>query len=335
MRSNRVLRRHASQCHAGLIATTRASTLPTSTGPFRQRALSAQRHAPRRRRLALHCIAVALAELTTVRTARGQLGIESLFKDVNDVSFFFSCWSARSAIMTAGNCPSGRHGFGVEVTYDLGRLPFQKSAQVKRVDTTWTGGTASCETPIDASGKSGGPCRYEATYVLKQTTTPPVRYIGVEFGFGYSQFSGFRSAVPGLEINGSVREFPSAAIYGSLNVGDAGPILSNLSPYIGLRSGLVQLVNASLYDRYSADTLTSYSGAGTTFQAGVAGGIAYSVGGRVNVYYEGQYNYRRFPSVQWAASGSPRVRTVFPRDLSFSGPSHSVGVQFRIRNPAP
>ena len=46
----------------------------------------------------------------------------------------------------------------------------------------------------------------------------PRSYFTLEFALGYSQFSGFGSSDPTIELRGAVRELPSASLYATLTL---------------------------------------------------------------------------------------------------------------------
>ena len=252
--------------------------------------------------------------------ARAQIGIEDLLGSVTDIDVSASCWATKSASLRSTDCPGGSNGYGVEVlwalkTIHLGRRP--------RVDTTWV------ESQKTVTVRQGRADTVTTLAMHEEEKADSSWSILVELALGYSQFSGFRSADERYDLRGTVREQPSLAFYGSLN----GPgILQHLSPYVGVRSGLIRLSDVQLFTPADGDETTAFTGSAEVFQVGGAVGIA-AEAGPVSLFVEGQLNLRRFPSIDWTAGEGGTLPGFLPRALDFSGPSISVGLQIHIREP--
>lgn len=101
---------------------------------------------------------LALASIAALpRTARAQIGIESLFKDVTDVSLFYSCWNAKGSIARE-NCPSAKSGYGIEVVYNVGKIRLPGSGET----TTPAGWSDTTRTSTCPANDQCGPARYVA-----------------------------------------------------------------------------------------------------------------------------------------------------------------------------
>jgi hypothetical protein len=250
---------------------------------------------------------------------------ENLLSSVNDVNFFFSCWHPKGNVERRGECPVGKNGYGLEVMWNLGPIPLPGSPR-KLVPE-------KCE-PTKRETTTGP----NATTVTSCTLVPAkevaLRFVHMELALGYSQFSGFQSASDSFEIVGSVRELPSVAMYGTLLLEDLGFPLGTFHPYLGVKTGLIQLNNVQLIDRGTADTLVTYAGTAQAFQLGALFGMAVSLGERVHLFIERGYLIRQFPSVQWSA-GTSKVLDTFPTTLDFSGRTITAGIQISLRDPPP
>jgi hypothetical protein len=249
---------------------------------------------------------------------------EGFLEKVTDINIFASCWNT-GGDLDRSNCP-GRNGYGIEVLWNLGRFPtspgpvVQKPTQVDvRYGQVARGqGGDSVTVLLDST----------ITYQVTTPATAADNAILLEVALGYSQFSGFGSEDSRYHLDGAVREIPSLTLYASFP--NRIPVVT---PYLGLRTGLIELRNAQLYDRVASDTVAVYSGTAQAFQLGlVAGGAVPSlVIPRTQFTAEVAYHLRRFPSVQWAKDGA-RTPSYFPRSLDFSGFSFSLGAQISLRD---
>jgi len=205
---------------------------------------------------------VALAMSILPSRASAQIGIEDLLGSVTDIDVSASCWATRSASLRSSDCPGGRNGYGVEVLWSLKTIHL---GPAPRVDTTWVPSQKTVTV-------RGGRPDTITTLVMKEEEAETTGWrLLIELALGYSQFSGFRSADERYDLRGTEREQPSLAFYGSLN----GPgILRHLSPYLGVRWGLIRLSDVQLFTPAEGDETTAYTGHAEVFQVGGALGIA-------------------------------------------------------------
>ena len=266
-------------------------------------------------------LVLVLASASVAPVALNAQGFESLVKNVSDINFFFSCWNTRGDVEQKDNCLKGQNGFGVQVSYDVTRI------RLAGTKTTAPGGwkLVRKEYSTSATGKRDSTLIYEE----KPDEVTLSQYVLVELAVGWSQFSGFKSTDPSFELKGSVREVPSLSVYGSLSSDDTTSILNRAGPYVGIRSGLIQLQNVQLLRPISADTVQVYGGSAQTFQLGLVAGLAVEVIDSVNLFIENAWQMRKFSSVQWS-NGSNTIRPEFPTQLDFSGKTLTIGVQLTL-----
>jgi len=265
-------------------------------------------------------IALASAALGAIPTpARAQIGIEDLLESVTDIAVSVTCWNTRSASLRRSDCPGEKNGYGVEVlwslkTVHLGRQP--------AVDTTWV---PSGKTVTTRQGRPDTVTTLEME--VSEAEVPGYRLL-IELGLGYSQFSGFTSSDERFDLRGTIREQPSIAFYASLE----GPgLLRHVSPYAGIRSGLIRLSDVQLFTPPEGGETTAYRGSAEVFQVG--GAIGVSAGTDVaSLFLEAQLNLRRFNSVDWTGGAGGTIPGYLPRGLDFTGPSVSLGVQLHLRD---
>jgi hypothetical protein len=171
-----------------------------------------------------------------------------------------------------------------------------------------------------ASAASGDTVTVE-TFVVVPGKDTATKYWIVELALGYSQFSGLASRDPCFELRGTVREFPSLTVYMSFD-----GYVPFATPYIGLRSGLIDVHNLQAVDGLSSTNTTVYGASPKAFEFGGIIGVAFGswmLAPRV----EYAYTKRDFPSVHWSPGTAP---TRVPRELSFTGWSVSVGLQVNL-----
>ncbi len=142
-----------------------------------------------------------------------------------------------------------------------------------------------------------------------------------EFAIGYGQVAGFYSTDASFDLRGSLRELPSASFYVTLSPDD------RISPYVGVRSGLAQLHETRIYD--AGATGPVYTADAQTFQAGLVAGAVIAVSG-MNIFAEGAYMHRNFPSVDIKGTDDNMIPSRFPRSLNFSGIYLQAGFQVGI-----
>jgi hypothetical protein len=279
--------------------------------------------------------AIVSAALIVAMPLSAQVGFESAFKDITDVNFFYSCWNTKGGL-TRSSCPSTKSGYGIEVSYDLGKFPLSRSYEVKGgwADTTRI---LPCKPPECAGGdqtRAGTVASYK-----RRGSTNPYVYLRAEFALSYSQFSGFGSSDTSFDLRGTVREIPGVALYVTLKADSAfrvrgfAPhyILDYFSPYFGIKSGLIQLSGVQALDHGPPkDSLyTTYAGASTAFQIGAAVGLVASFD-RLHIFIERTSAIRRFANVQWTGSTN-RIPKKLPTELDFTGRTVTAGVQYSIK----
>ena len=251
--------------------------------------------------------------------ARAQIGIEDLLESVTDIAVSVTCWNTRSESLRRSDCPGDKNGYGVEVLWSLKTVPLGRQPAV---DTTWvpSGKTVTI--------RQGRPDTVTTLAMEESEPEVPGYRLLIELGLGYSQFSGFTSSDERFDLRGTIREQPSIAFYASLE----GPgIFQYVSPYLGVRSGLITLSDVQVFTPPSGAETTSYRGSAEVFQVGGALGI--SEGTDVaSLLLESQLNLRRFPSVDWTAGAGGTIPGYLPRSLDFTGPSVSLGVQLHLRD---
>jgi hypothetical protein len=261
-----------------------------------------------------------------------QIGVESLLSNVTDISFSLSCWKDNSpSLQEKGSCINERNGYGVEVLWGLRSIPIGRGLKGSAAapDTTWE----VVEKEVRFDGATSDSTRMYARK-LKPKDDPRQWSVFLELGLGYGQFSGFESANPAFDVRGTVREIPSLTLYGTLN---HKKFLRYAQPYIGVRTGLIQLHNAQIFSQIKADsvvnpdTVAVFTGGAQAFQLGGVAGIGLELG-PAHFFVEGAYHVRRFPSIQWT-SGTNRMPADLPRSFDFTGTTISVGVQVHIRDP--
>ena len=269
----------------------------------------------------LSSVAFALTVLTP-RVAAAQF--EAFLEKVNDVNFFFSCWHAHGEIESRDECFSTKNGYGLEVSFDVGaiKLPGTHDIIVKpgkwvpeRKHATSDGRTSSLT--IDS--------------IWVDTVKAQTRSLELEVALGYSQFSGFRSKAPNIELRGAVREFPSVAVYGSFQFTDIPFPLNHFSPYFGIKSGFIELTNVQALIAGTGDTLNAYSATAKAFQLGGVYGLVASVGDRLHFFVEQAQHIRRLPNVSWDGPVKGKNPASLPRAFDFSGPTLSFGLQVTIK----
>ena len=272
-------------------------------------------------------LAVLVAVAAIPRVGHAQIGFEGAIANITDINFFFSCWRATGQIRRTVGCPATENGYGVEILYDLGDVDLPWVRRIRR-PAGWV--------PTARSKKcADGRCAETADSVWKVGDTSAVYVARLEFALNYSQFSGFTSADTSFDLRGSVRELPGVTMYATLGADSTGwQLYEHVNPYVGIRSGLIQLNGVQILDHYKPDSLVAYSGSGVSFQIGAVAGVALSCcQQRVTLFGEGAWMLRTFPNVPWAAAGTNRVLSKFPTSLDFSGLTYSFGVQFNIREP--
>src|SRR5262249_9221838 len=114
----------------------------------------------------------------------------------------------------------------------------------------------------------------------------------------------------------SLRELPSATLYATF-----GPRW-RLSPYLGLRTGLVSLQGGRYYNGPNSQVKLS----GDTFQLGGVAGLVFDVRD-FELFGEASYLKRSFDSPEWDAAPPATLRSI-----SFTGAAVAFGLQFHFRD---
>lgn len=271
--------------------------------------------------------ALALMVLSHAPSLSAQLGIEGLFGNVTDISFSSGCWDTSSkAIQREGACPIGNNEFGIEISFRVRELHIGHATDSLEVSTT-----PKTVRRVHADGKVTTDTTYDVTVERFTNGWHAV----FELGLGYSQFTGFKSAAPDLDLRGAVRELPALSFYAAVRNREFpfGAKFPDISPYVGVRSGLIQLKDLQIVTPVATapqDSAVSYTGDGQTFQIGVVGGLSAGYR-RFSVFGEYALMYRKFESIKWSTQGTNKIPQELPQELDFTGPSFTVGLQIRIR----
>jgi hypothetical protein len=242
--------------------------------------------------------------------ARAQFGIfDALASRFSDVSFY---GTAGGLLPGSDDIEAGRlWSFGIEALFEIGTVTREvgpaPAAPADSVELRWTGREVV---------RRGATADTVDTYAVDEVEPEPAPTETIwtfEIGLGYSQLSGFDASTPGLTLKGSVRDLPSMSLYATYEP---------LGGYFGLRSGFMRFQGLQVIDAEGV----AYEGDAESFLAGFALGQAFEVH-RLFVFAEGAYTFRFFPSVSWGG-GVPPAGT--PREISLSGWSVGVGVQFGV-----
>ncbi len=141
--------------------------------------------------------------------------------------------------------------------------------------------------------------------------------VSFELAIGFSQSGALVARESTTQMRASVREAPSVSLYGNVGTG-------LLAGYFGARTGLVSLVGGRAY---IDETAVPFEG--STFQIGpVLGGVVDFRG--LSFFAEGAYMWRDIKSIEWDSDA--QVGAAPPRSANLSGPSFSLGVQFKFRD---
>ncbi len=260
------------------------------------------------RRLVRHLSFVAVCATLIPAPAAAQYGfLGSLASRFSDLSFFANAGGLRPDhdAVRADRLQS----FGLEILFEIGTVRRQ---------------TGPAPTPTDSVRVVWREMRVERTaqgvdtvhiYDVEPVTTsaPTVDVWTFEIGLGYGQMSGFDAREGTIEMKGSIRDLPAVSLYASYDASGT---------YFGLRSGLMETTGLQVIDEGG----TAYKGSGQSFMAGLLVGQAWSIAG-INLFVEGAYMVRDFPSVEWASSTPPAGT---PRSMNLSGWSLGGGVQFSV-----
>jgi hypothetical protein len=244
-----------------------------------------------------HIGAICLLAAGVARPAECQFTfIERLvdrFSDFN-VNLIYGSLSPRAPGLTAG--PRGHpprawglRGIGVEFAFGVGEITREPE-------------------PADSGA-------------AEETEPETIAYF--DLALGYSQLWGLQATDPTYQFTGAVRELPNATMYVSFYPQRL------YTPYLGLRTGLVQLHQASIYDDSLQTSLRpQYPVHAQTFQLAAVGGVITYLFG-LNMFGELSYTRRYFAGLVYTARDN-LVPARFPRELDVSGYQIAVGVQVRV-----
>ena len=256
----------------------------------------------------------ALALVTLPAPADAQFGVfDALARRFSDVSFF---GSAGGLLPESDELRSGTTtSFGVEVLFEIGSIERTLSAS----------GRQDAEPPADSvvirwtrmeviRNADGVDTVYTYEVERRPPPSPPTETVWIfELGVGYGQLAGFDARDRSLDLKGSIRSLPFLSLYGSYE-----PI----GVYGGLRSGFMTTEGLQVFDSEG----TVFSGDADSFLAGVVLGYSIEVLG-INIFAEGAYTVRDFPSVEWKGGTLPAG---IPREMSLSGWNLGGGIQFSV-----
>lgn len=242
-------------------------------------------------------------------TASAQLAaIEGLASRVSDLGFYATFGQATGGGPVESDA-FGVASYGLEVLFEVGSIERQVGQPQMKADSVefrWVGMV------VEQSGR-----RADTTYTYEVVPAPEPEPVmetvwTFELGLGYGEISGYRSSDAGVDLRGVVRELPSISLYASYEP---------LGFYGGLRSGFMRLQGLQIY---LDDQQAPIGGTADSFLAGVLVGQVVEVLG-LNVFIEGAWTVRDFPSIQWDAPPPPDLRS-----LDLTGWSIGTGVQFSV-----
>lgn len=259
--------------------------------------------------------------------AEAQLPVfDWLATNFSDLSVFGlrAAFDNRPAVLTAGEPGDAAtdwalSGVGLEASFVVGRFWKRKPPAGQQASKLDSGTRDTLQTKI----------RHDPDTTFTVTQAPAraaTERLWAEIALGYSELGGFRSAVPGLDLRGTVRELPSLALYVSYLPQGV------VSVYLGGRAGLAQLQGFRAYLGSDPEPDSSFTAGATTFQAGLALGGYVDVKA-VTIFLEPSYTYRNFESVEWSNING-LVPDVLPRSLDFSTWAIAFGAQFPLGTKA-
>jgi hypothetical protein len=278
-------------------------------------------------------LAVLLATGLIAPRASSQIGIESVFKEITDVSFTTTCWrTLRGEVRATHRCPSGSHAFGFDISYRIRSIPLPGSA-VRPDTTTKLESVTRRRSPGSARSGAADSLTIDSVFTRQISDHPTGKHVLLELGLGYSQISGFRSASDQYELRGAVREIPAVTFSGTFQTSDPNAWWHDFGVYAGLRTGLIQFRDFQAVTRGNTvgDTVVVFATDAQSFQLGPVAGAYYEPPflRDIGIFLEYAQMFRRFPSVRWGSGG--RTPAVLPRTLDFSGGAFSLGVQIGVK----
>jgi hypothetical protein len=269
--------------------------------------------APRLRRRASGPVLGILTLLLggAVHPLHAQFGaVEAFLERVTDVSFYASTGGLLPGSRGVETGSYGLASYGVELLFSVGSvsrpLPEAEAPAGDTVELEWVRSTLTRRGAYTDTADV-----FEVRKVPREVPSETLWLF--ELGLGYGQQVGFQAESSDVELMGTVRDLPSVSFYASYEP---------LGGYFGLRSGFMSLHALQFYDPEGA----VYAGEAESFLASVLAGYAVEVIG-LNLFAEGGYSLRYFPSIVWSADVVPPE---IPRRLNLSGWFVSGGIQLRL-----
>jgi hypothetical protein len=282
-------------------------------------------------RVTWNCVVIIGACVATLWPThlRAQIGFESLLASIDRLSVYATCWRPRGTVAPDRGCSPVGGGFGVEVTFGERYVALGKKNPPAGADTVATEIERHCES-------DGRNCETTTRLAIRPRTTRPAYGLAFALSLGYGQYSAFQSVSSAYELRAMVREVPTAAVHMTWLHPKLTGLLNRVGfyPYLGVRSGLLALSNASAYVKdTSAVTTINYTTSANAFQVGGHVGVRVGLADGPQLFMQMSRDHRLFPSVQWATAGSGRVPQILPKELNFTGATLTVGVGTTVRRP--
>ncbi|MFC1575691.1 hypothetical protein ACFL5A_03475, partial [Gemmatimonadota bacterium] len=239
-------------------------------------------------------LAVLLGGHTPVHAQLG--AVEAFVKRVTDVSFY---GTTGGLLPGSDDLRTGSYGlasWGMEFLFEIGAVtrptPGIVPVQEDSISLHWVGSTI-----VRHDGRADTTNVYQIRVVPHQVPADTLWLF--ELGLGYGQTLGFESADPDAELRGSVRGLPSVSFYASYEP---------LGGYLGLRSGFLSLKELQYLDAGG----NTYTGKADSFLAAALAGYFFEILG-INLFVEGGYSLRLFPSLIWSGEDIPLT---IPKELN-------------------
>ncbi len=262
--------------------------------------------------------------LVCARPAEAQLGmIEGLFRTVSDLSIYSMVgdfqpdWTSPDMAAVGGG---GSVGFGLELLFTASRIQ-RRTGRAAR-DTV-------VHVPVETvvRRENGQVVDSTTTYRIETRRIPAQQETLAEFelAVGYSEagfhvLAGEPGSTDGWEVRGALRQLPAVTFYSNFSTN------TNVSFYVGLRSGIAQLTGLRAFGPDG----TVVRGSAQAFQFGVAGGLVFTPPPvqNVSLFLEASSTRQRFAAIEWDGKIAPAV----PRDMKFRPFTLSAGLQIQFRD---
>lgn len=266
------------------------------------------------------CQFATLAALSIGLTRSAYAQFEGLLSGITDVSLNASCAQARGEF-TSNDCLS-KSTFGIEMIWRVREIARNGMAAIPTVQRH----TGTTRTTRRAAGDTVAYTETTETYAVVPGPDTASKYWILELALGYSQFASVRSRDASFELRGTARELPALTVYLSFD-----GYLGAVTPYVGVRSGIIDIQNLQAIDGVRGIETTVYSATPRAFQLGGIIGLAFGTW-MLQPRIEYAYHLRDFPSLQWSPG---KVPTRVPREIAFSGSTITVGLQINVRDLKP